>query len=100
MQTSSMLEQSRSRFPLGQVLMTPDAIAALAEANQWWMTLLACHAAGDWGNLPEEDRRANERTLKQGGRLFSAYTLSTGQRLWVITEADRSATTLLLPAEY
>ncbi len=87
-------------FRLGTVLITPGAILALVEANQFATDLLERHAYGDWSELPAEDRQANERALKQGSRLFSAYTLTTGRRLWIITEWDRSSTTLLLPMEY
>jgi hypothetical protein len=58
------------------------------------------HQHGDWGLLPEEDRLENERALREGSRLFSAYDTRAGERLWVITEGDRRATTLLLPSEY
>ncbi len=88
------------RFRLGMVLITPGAILALAEANQSALALLERHAYGDWGNLTAEDWQANEQALKEGSRLFSAYTLTTGRRLWIITEWDRSLTTLLLPMEY
>ena len=63
--------------------------------------LLGCHAAGDWGELDAQDHHANETALRIGERLLSAYTVpSPGRRVWVITEADRSATTILLPSEY
>ena len=55
---------------------------------------------GDWGELPEEDIAENERSVEQGLRVFSAYWLQTGTKIWVITEWDRSATTILLPDEY
>jgi hypothetical protein len=55
---------------------------------------------GDWGDLDEEDKRENEFSLQHGFRIFSSYILSSGDKLWVITEADRSVTTLLLPDEY
>ncbi len=87
-------------FRLGTVLITPGAILALVEANQSALELLTRHAYGDWGNLTAEDWQANEQALKEGSRLFSVYTLNTRQRLWIISEWDRSATTLLLPAEY
>jgi hypothetical protein len=92
--------QPQPRFALGQVVATPGALAALAEAGQWWIVFLARHAQGDWGDLDPHDWQENEAALQRGGRLFSAYTLATGQRLWIITEWDRSVTTLLLPAEY
>jgi len=87
-------------FRLGTVLITPCAILALVEANQSALALLERHAYGDWGELNAADWLANERALQEGTRLFSAYTLITGERLWIISEWDRSATTLLLPAEY
>ena len=88
------------RFPLGQVVATPGALAALEEAGDRPADLLKRHLAGDWGEVDEHDRQENERSLADGCRLLSAYTLSTGTRLWIITEADRSSTTLLLPEEY
>ena len=88
------------RFPLGQVVATPGALAALQEAGDRPADLLRRHLAGDWGELDEHDRRENERSLEDGCRLLSAYTLTNGTRLWIITEADRSSTTLLLPSEY
>ena len=62
--------------------------------------LIARHGAGDWGDLDSYDRDENDRALKNGGRLFSAYITSTGLKVWVITEADRSCTTALLPVDY
>ncbi len=87
-------------FRLGTVLITPGAILALVAANQSALALLKRHAYGDWGNLTAADWQANERALQEGTRLFSAYTLVTGVRIWIISEWDRSATTLLLPQEY
>jgi hypothetical protein len=72
----------------------------LDEAGESPSGLLERHLAGDWGELDEHDRRENEVSLAHGCRLLSAYNLSNGTRLWIITEADRSATTLLLPSEY
>ena len=77
-----------------------DQANALEEAGQLPAEFLSRHASGDWGGLCEEDRRENERALREGFRLFSSYTLSTGEKLWIITEADRSVTTFLLPLEY
>jgi hypothetical protein len=88
------------RFSLGQVVATPGALDALEEAGQQPRELLMRHASGDWGDLSAGDRAENERSLKEGRRLLSAYTLASGERLWVITEHDRSVTTLLLPDEY
>jgi hypothetical protein len=64
------------------------------------MQFMARHQAGDWGEVPQEDRQENEFSLQHGFRLLSAYTLNTEVRIWIITEADRSATTILLPSEY
>lgn len=105
-------------FPLGRVLATPGALHALAVAevhrghgarragadapasDSLVASLLARHVSGDWGQLDAEDQAANEQALAYGTRILSAYDLATGERVWIITEADRSATTLLLPSEY
>ena len=88
------------RFALGRLLATLGALSALWEAGVSPLALLKRHAHGDWGDLHEDDQRANELALRQGTRLLSAYALATGERVWIITEADRSATTLLTPEEY
>ena len=87
-------------FPLGQLVITPGALGALVLAGQSPDAVLVRHATGDWGDRSDADRRANAWALCHGGRLLSVYTLPSGQRLWLLTEADRSATTLLLPEEY
>jgi len=89
-----------ARFPLGQLVATPGALQALIEAGDSPTSFLQRHVVGDWGELDEEDRQENERSVSSGCRLLSAYATSTGTRIWIITEADRSATTLLLPEEY
>ncbi|MBT6200008.1 MAG: hypothetical protein HOI21_05685 [Bacteroidetes Order II. Incertae sedis bacterium] len=89
-----------SLFPLGQVVATPGAIKALEEASMGSNTLLRRHQRGDWGHLSVADRDINTNAVSQHARLFSAYELRTGKRIWVITEADRSSTTMLLPPEY
>jgi hypothetical protein len=86
-------------FPLGRLIATPGALTALTAAGENPVGLLIRHQSGDWGDVVAEDRRANDRDLRDGGRLLSAYSVG-GSRVWVITEADRSATTILLPAEY
>ena len=88
------------KFHLGRVVATPGALDALLAAGQTPTFFLRRHVMGDWGDLDEEDRRENELSLAHNFRLLSAYRLKTGVRLWIITEADRSATTLLLPEEY
>ena len=89
-----------ARFPLGQIVATPGALVALEEAGASPGTLLKRHVTGDWGGVDEHDRQENEFSVAQGFRLLSAYTLSNGTKLWIITEADRSSTTILLPSEY
>jgi hypothetical protein len=88
------------RFPLGRIVATPGALEALEEAGETPYSFLARHVSGDWGEVDEHDSQENELSVIQGLRLLSAYTLSTSTKLWIITEADRSATTLLLPSEY
>jgi hypothetical protein len=88
-------------LPLGKVYGTMGALDAFAGAlNEGLNGYLSRHASGDWGELDAHDRRANEYALEHGLRVLSAYTLSSGQKIWVITEADRSNTTILLPEEY
>ena len=88
-------------LPLGEVFCTMEALFAFAQAlDEEPNTFLARHATGDWGELDEHDRKENEFGLKIGLRILSSCTLSSGQRIWVITEADRSSTTILLPSEY
>ena len=95
-----MIPVNLPRFALGRLVATPGAIEALQRAGQSPWELIARHVKGDWGELDEHDRQANEEAVKTGARILSAYTLATGVRLWVITEADRSLTTCLLPDEY
>lgn len=88
------------KFELGQLVSTPGALTALSEAGQTPMEFIRRHSAGDWGELDDHDRTENMFGLKHGFRLMSVYTLSTGEKIWIITEADRSVTTILLPEEY
>ena len=85
-------------FPLGQVVATANA--SLRLSTEEVLTALARHASGDWGDLCPEDRRLNDQALREGTRLLSAYRTVKGVKLWVITEADRSVTTILTPDEY
>src|SRR5947208_14362910 len=87
-------------FPLGRLLGTPVTLEALNKANQQPFEFLARHARGDWGDLDTHDTEENQFSLDHGFRLLSSYTTGAGDKLWIITEADRSATTLLLPEEY
>ncbi len=87
-------------FPLGQVVATRGALAAVHEAGQSPMLFIVRHADGDWGEVNGADWAMNDDALESEGRLLSAYRTTLGVRVWVITEADRSVTTLLLPDEY
>jgi hypothetical protein len=88
------------RFPLGRVVATPGALSALEKAEQLPAEFLDRHVNGDWGDVSDADKQENELSVEQGFRILSSYTTSAGDRIWVLTEADRSATTLLLPDEY
>lgn len=88
------------RFSPGRILATPGALAAMEEAGIAPASLLLRHINGNWGELSAEDRAENEWSIWHGLRILSSYPLSTGLKIWIITEADRSATTFLLPSEY
>ena len=88
----------RAPLPLGRVVATPGALELLKEGKRHPFDLLACHATGDWGELCAFDCRQNEIALRDGYRVLSSYDVLQG-RVWVITEADRSITTILLPEE-
>jgi hypothetical protein len=88
------------RFPLGRVVATPEALGALEKAEQLPAEFLDRHVNGDWGEVPDADKQENELSVEQGFRILSAYTTSAGDKLWILTEADRSATILMLPEEY
>ena len=88
------------QLDLGQVVATPGALVALERTGQNPALLLARHGRGDWGEVDAEDKAANDRAVVHGERVLSAYTLEGGRRLWIITEADRSSTCILLPEEY
>ena len=87
-----------AKFPTGQLFITPNALQRLGLEET--TNFLARHAQGDWGDVNEGDRQANEDALKDGGRLFSVYRASDGRKFWIITEADRSVTTILLVEDY
>lgn len=87
-------------FPLGQLAATPGALAALAAAGQTPVEFLRRHQCGDYGVVDDEDKKANDEAVRCGERVFSAYLLSDGTKVWLITEADRSSSVLLLPDEY
>lgn len=83
---------------LGRTLATPGVLEATTEAER--NIAFNRHFRGDWGDVVDEDWRANDQALQNGGRLLSAYHTLSGTKFWIITEADRSATTILLPEEY
>lgn len=87
-------------FALGQVVATPGALRAFASAEAEYLSYLMRHACGDWGEVCREDARANDKALLSGERLLSAYRLPDGTKVWIVTEADRSSTCILLPEEY
>ncbi len=89
----------KTLFDMGQIVITPGAIAGLSLVERHPVQLLARHVTGDWGSLDKHDVKENELSLRKGYRLFSAYNIED-QRFYVITEHDRSATTVLLPEEY
>jgi hypothetical protein len=87
-----------SKFELGCLVATPNALNVLSHVDI--VRGLFRHLRGDWGELDPEDRNANESALKHGGRLFSEYHSTNQVKFWIITECDRSATTVLLPEDY
>ena len=97
---------SQEKFSLGQIVATPAAISLLNQCHETQLKYLMLHATGYWGNICDEDKRQNDNAiahegdLEQMGRVLSSYKLPNGKTLWVITEADRSSTCLLLPEEY
>ena len=91
---------SAARFSPGQLVATPGALVAFEASGEDPLTFLQRHLAGDWGELDDDDVRENELSLQHNWRILSCYRLSTGVKFWIITEADRSATTFLLPSEY
>lgn len=95
-----MIAVQSPRFQLGKVVATPGAIEALSAAQTSAWELLSKHVSGDFGTVDADDWQSNLDAIKDGERILSAYTLKTGERLWVITEADRSSSCLLRPDEY
>lgn len=91
---------SAPKFPLGHIVATPPALNALQKTGQQSWEFIRRHQQGDWGTLSPEDHAENNRSLMSGDRILSAYLLTDGTKLWVITEADRSSTCVLLPEDY
>ena len=88
------------RFALDRVVATPGALEAFRSAGVDSRELLRRHSSGDWADVDAEDARENELSVREGFRILSSYPIAAGVTVWIITEADRSATTLLLPREY
>ncbi|MDF7824082.1 hypothetical protein P4B35_08665 [Pontiellaceae bacterium B12227] len=93
-------KQSKKLFELGMVVMTPGAASLLVACGIDTCDIIERHQSGDWGELYPDDCRVNDDAVRYGSQILSAYKFEEGQRLWIITEADRSVTTLLLPSEY
>jgi hypothetical protein len=89
-----------NRFELGKLVATPGALEALEDSGQSPSEFIARHARGDWGDLCEEDIQENNFSVDKHLRILSAYNSKKGVRLYVITESDRSVTTILLPSDY
>jgi len=88
-------------FPLGRIYLTPGATEAFQRRGVPFVgDIIARHATGNWGDMDSHDKAQNNAAVKNGGRIFSAYQLTDDLKVWVITEWDRSATTILLPSEY
>ncbi len=88
-------------FPLGRLVATPGALQAMDGVDPLLgVAMLRRHAKGDWGEIPPEDKLANDRAVRDGARILSAYRTPDNVKIWIITEADRSVTTILLPKEY
>ena len=91
---------ANASFPLGRVLMTSGIHSIVQEGKLNPVTYLRRHASGDWGDVCAADKQLNDQSVKGDGRLFSSYEVNEQLKLWIITEWDRSVTTLLLPSEY
>jgi hypothetical protein len=91
---------SGAKFSPGSLYATPGVLEAFRASGESPLVFLERHLAGDWGDVDAHDRNENELSLQNGWRILSAYTLSTGVKLWIITEATRESTTILLPSEY
>lgn len=95
-----MIDSMKPKLSLGRVVATPGALEALQQSGQAPAEFLNRHVCGDWGDVCDEDRALNDQALIDGSRILSAYHLKDGTKIWIITEADRSSTCILLPEEY
>lgn len=100
-----MVTVNSPKFSLGQVVATPGAVAVMNECEQSPWDFLSRHSVGAWGSIGKEDKVANDNALVDGSRIFSAYLLNNGEKIWIITDAEddsglRASTTILTPDEY
>lgn len=93
-------QQRRPLFELGQIFMTRGVAELVAQRKVNPIGLIQRHVVGDWGDLDADDKAANDHAVKCGDRVLSSYAIASGAKVWIITEWDRSVTTLLLPSEY
>lgn len=100
MKTNTAQTATLPRFPLGRLVATPGALRLLEQHKAEPFDFILRHVGGDFGTIDAEDVSANESALKRGHRILSSYVVGSDKKLWIITEADRSVTTLLLPDEY
>lgn len=100
MKTNTAQTATAPRFPLGKLVATPGALRLLEQHKVEPFDFILRHVVGDFGALDADDAAANEAAVKTGLRILSSYLLGSDKKLWIITEADRSVTTLLLPDEY
>ena len=97
---SALPNQSAVLFPTGQIVATPGALRLMEQHQLSPISLLTRHAQGDWGSVGTEDAASNNHAISQGNRILSSYCVHGDDRVWIITEWDRSSTTILLPSEY
>lgn len=88
------------KFPIGQLVATPGALEVLSQSSQTPQEFVQRHQAGDWGQVSKADGKSNDVALIEGSRILSAYKTLKGEKIWIITEADRSSTCVILPSEY
>jgi len=100
MNQDPIFDPPRSLFPLGQIVTTPGALKALTDFDVDPMSLIRRHNDGDWGDVDEFDAQQNRFAIRTGLRILSSYSITDIVTIWIITEADRTATTILLPEEY
>ena len=89
---------STAKFPLGRLMVTTNAVMNVAPED--FLQAVDRHQRGDWGAVSDHDRQANENALRQGTRLLSVYHAENGVKFWIMTSADRSVTTIMLPEDH